>query len=192
MAVVLLFVYAGFFAGVNAWAMPAQRRDSATRVGLVDLATGTIAARPPGYSLAVVMPFVDAQQTRLLASAILWSQPDRRPCAARSAPLAASIYLYHPQVESTLNVSAFGVALGDAAECFGGGVTLVGASLSDDDARYPDGTCFQFYALFALLRGRADYFYLMEPDALPIRLPRYQRLQLAKRVAGVSLNAMRT
>ena len=147
MAVALLFVYAAAMlmmlrtrASMNAWAMPAQRRNATQRpgrrVGLIDLATGTARvarrllvgadgggawepepeprpqqlgadrhqqlppeesaiARPREYSLAVVMPFVDAQQTRLLASAILWSQPDRRPCTASHARRSS----YKPHVK---------------------------------------------------------------------------------------------
>ena len=38
--------------------------------------------------------------------------------------------------------------------------------------RHPDGPCAQFYALFERLRGSADYAFVMEPDALPVR-PRW-------------------
>ena len=47
---------------------------------------------------------------------------------------------------------------------------IIDANLPEAVAfRHPEGTCEQFYKAFNLLRGRVDYFYLMEPDALPVR-----------------------
>ena len=48
--------------------------------------------------------------------------------------------------------------------------------------RHPDGTCGQFYTLFDILIGRFDYFYVMEPDALPIRPNWLERLVLEVQV----------
>ena len=120
-------------------------------------------------TLAVVMPYIDSQLPKIFASVARWAKhvPCTRP------PLPVQLLFYHPTDASESNLTTARVLAemgADMATCFGLGVGLLYAHLPAEVAwRHPDGTCGQFYQLFELLRGRVDYFYLMEPDALPIR-----------------------
>ena len=119
------------------------------------------------YSLAVVMPFIDAQLAKLFKCFEHWLVAP--PC---DASLPAALLLYHPTSATDSNVSLAEVRgkLRDSAGCFSLGIELLWANLSAAVAwSHPDGTCGQFYMLFGLLRSRFDYFYLMEPDAIAIR-----------------------
>ena len=91
------------------------------------------------------------------------------PCDG-SQPMA-KLLLYHPGNESSIDISRVHALLGARGHaCFGLGVEIAFARLPPEVAyKHPDGTCGQFYSLFSVLRGRADYFYLMEPDALAVR-----------------------
>jgi hypothetical protein len=119
------------------------------------------------YSLAVVMPFIDAQLPKLFKCFEHWHLAP--PC---DASLPAALLLYHPTSATDSNVSLAEISgkLGHSAGCFSLGIELLWANLSAAVAwSHPDGTCGQFYMLFSLLRSRFDYFYLMEPDAIAIR-----------------------
>ena len=119
------------------------------------------------YSLAVVMPFIDAQLPKLFKCFEHWLVAP--PC---DASLAAALLLYHPTSATDSNVSLAEVRgkLARSSGCFSLGIELLWANLTAAVAwSHPDGTCGQFYMLFSLLRSRFDYFYLMEPDAIAIR-----------------------
>ena len=96
-----------------------------------------------------------------------------QPCDG--AALRATVYFYHPAANSSLlhdgRLHSIWGALGSRVRsCFGGGMQPLMAKLPDRVAfTRLDGACGQFFALFNLLHGRADYFYLMEPDALVVR-----------------------
>ena len=119
-----------------------------------------------GTRLAVVIPYIytTIQFDRLKSMLNRWSMDAYRPC---STALPVALYFYHPTTapeESVMKLNQLWAQTGST--CFSGGMHILGAALSADIAwRHPDGTCGQFYMLFQLLRTRADYFYLMEPDA---------------------------
>jgi hypothetical protein len=61
-------------------------------------------------------------------------------------------------------------ALGQLRTCFVGGVHYLSANLTEQEDKYPIGTCLQFHRALPLLRARGfDHWLLMEPDVLPIR-----------------------
>ena len=118
------------------------------------------------YSLAVLVPFVDEQLDRLTEMVTRWRAYP--PCVDEVLP--ATLFLYHPTNSTRFRSEEVLGLLGEHSRCFSGGVQLLDAHLPEELAfRHPEGTCEQFYKAFQLLRGRVDYFYLMEPDALPVR-----------------------
>ena len=138
---------------------------------------------PPKHSrnrLALVLPFVDWQGNKLQEMLQRWSQERYLPCTGTLLP--ATVYFYSPLGESTLaqtgELRSMWNSVGDKARsCFMGGAVELYARLPQSEAlAHPDGTCGQFYKLFQELRGKAEYFFLMEPDALPIRAGWLDRL----------------
>jgi hypothetical protein len=61
-------------------------------------------------------------------------------------------------------------SLGLLKSCFPRGVHYLSAKLTDEQNVYPTGTCVQFYASFAVLRGlEFGHWFQIEPDVLPMR-----------------------
>jgi hypothetical protein len=123
--------------------------------------------------LALVLPFIDTQVwSRLRQVMQRWSEPKYAPCAPGEI-LPATALFYHPLNSSgeEETVRALWSNLSPTARrCFGGGMNIIYASIEPAIAMaHPDGTCAQFYALFGVLKGSFDSFFLMEPDATPIK-----------------------
>ena len=148
--------------GLNA----TDEKDARANLSKRSVSSRLLATRLQGYSLAIVMPYIDAQLPRFFESIQTWSMHE--PCEQQ---LPAQLLFYHPTnaSESNLTTAQVRTAMGNrTAGCFGLGIDVLYADLPPEVAwKYPDGTCGQFYQLFELLRKRVDYFYLMEPDALP-------------------------
>nr|CAG4717791.1 unnamed protein product [Naegleria fowleri] len=66
------------------------------------------------------------------------------------------------------------------SECFNKGILLLSAKTDPiTDKTHPDGPCFMFYDAFRQLKNLGfDYFFLMEPDVVPIRDYWVERLVL--------------
>ena len=131
---------------------------------------------PPGPPrLGLVLPFIDAQvETRLLPSLLRWTEEGSHPCAAaRADRLPVDVFFFHPETTSEGEARirrAWEELQPHVRDCIGGGMELLFADLPPQLARnHPAGPCSQFYALFEKLRGRARYFFVMEPDAIPVR-----------------------
>ena len=99
-----------------------------------------------------------------------WAVEEYTPCRE---PLPISLSFLspkHTRPAISQHLHRLWRQMGDAASCFGGGMDVLSANLPDSVARqHIDGSCAQFDAAFVVLSGRARYFFLMEPDMLPIR-----------------------
>ena len=80
---------------------------------------------------------------------------------------------YHPLSNSTNEIvlrRTWNNIAPETRSCYGGGMRFLYGNIEHSVAMaHPDGTCAQFYALFEVLRGVAQNFFIMEPDVTPIR-----------------------
>lgn len=127
---------------------------------------------------ALVLPFIDNQvESRVAPMMARWKNPSYVPCdrAIDVSTPAVTLYFLSPWNDTSHHTrEALQLAwqrLSPAArECFTGGMQIVHAAVPEPLAsRHPDGPCEQFRAAFRVFQGKADYFYMMEPDQLPIR-----------------------
>ena len=130
-------------------------------------------ARSLDLQLVVLVPFIESQVKGRLAPMMLrWREEQYAPCSTRRLPaLLAFLSPYgRTRRSSGAELQQLWLGLGDAAACFAGGMEVLHAGLPDAIAKqHIDGSCAQFESAFTVLSGRARYFFLMEPDMLPIR-----------------------
>jgi hypothetical protein len=129
--------------------------------------------------LVVLIPFIESQiMTRLAPMMLRWRDARFAPCEdstpgeRRGLPVSLVFLSPHNRVKpsSQQTINRLWQKLGRAASCFDGGMNILGASLPSEIAnQHISGSCEQFEAAFRVLSGRARYFFLMEPDMLPIR-----------------------
>jgi hypothetical protein len=154
------------------------------------------ASAPPGgaigtsrTSVAVVMPVVPCQlHMRLAANLRTWQH--NPPCDAtqlqrlQQLGSLSLVFYFNGNLDDRAPasggaaseqsvrdmLSAQWAALGHTRQCFAGGVHYLSANLTEQEDKYPVGTCLQFHRALPLLRARGfDHWLLMEPDVLPIR-----------------------
>ena len=139
-------------------------------IDCVDEGTGDTASMWAGAPLAVVRPFTLPQLSAVERSLELWSRPWACPCtnATTSRPVDL-IYYFNGDDASGAELLARLSRRGIPA-CFRH-VQLVAANVPPHEDRHPDGTCFQFYAMFCdpLFVERYAYAFVMEPDVTPLR-----------------------
>ncbi|KAK4536852.1 hypothetical protein CDCA_CDCA10G2877 [Cyanidium caldarium] len=135
-----------------------------------DETMGNAASMWAGAPLAVVRPFTLAQLSAVESSLELWGRPWACPCtnATTSRPVDL-IYYFNGDDASGAELLARLSRRGIPA-CFRH-VQLVAANVPSHEDRHPDGTCFQFYAMFCdpLFMERYAHAFVMEPDVTPLR-----------------------
>lgn len=126
-------------------------------------------------NFAIVIPFISRQLPRLSLHLTAWSK--HVACDQRVTSLSSNIvirllfYSDEGQISrhAKTRLEAIFNDIGASKGCFSGGWDMIYGAVPKAINNHACGACYQFYKVFRILKGRYDYFFLMEPDILPIR-----------------------
>ena len=134
-------------------------------------------------NVAIVVPFIKSQKHRLITQFSLWnSVPPYQFQTLHSMdicdtlrPLANFTLVFYIDTFMDANLTQWVESelikpLNNQMKCFRGGVLYLSANLKKDENFHPNGPCLMFYKLFPSLANLGfNYFFVVEPDVLPIR-----------------------
>jgi hypothetical protein len=149
-----------------------------------------IPKEPENTNVALVIPFVYRQKSRLELQMALWNSLRQVSFSSLKSLDACNVAavaggsnralanftlvwyidtVFNQTIEHFVTEELF-QSLGPVKECFRGGQLLLAANLSPAENKHPYGPCAQFFGLFHELPQLGfDYFFIMEPDVLPVR-----------------------
>ena len=122
--------------------------------------------------LALVQPFIKAQQIKLKTQWQLWEKYP--PCSAQPRVDVTHVLHYDEsrddELEQTLRqMWEQSISLNTRERCFKGGLSFIYSNLTGIMNKHPFGPHTQFFNTFGLLQPAFDHWIQMEPDMLPVR-----------------------